>query len=280
MKKIVTVMLSLVLCCGLFAGCGDRNSDNVKLIDIKLTDEQYAYAVQQNDTEMLASINAFLAQITSDGTFDTILDKYFGDGTPTGVTSATEDSTKNQLVLVTTAAFAPFEYVEGNQFYGIDIEVAKLFADSRGEELVIKNIAFESVLEELRAGNADIAMAGLTVNEERKKIVTFSTEYYNASQMLLVRGDDTTFDECETAADVEEILNGWTSSKKIGYQNGTTGSFYIQGDEDWGFNGFPVTGSGYANGSLAVEDMINGNIDAVCIDEAPARKLMENFNRR
>ena len=49
MKKIVTVMLSLVLCCGLFAGCGDRNSDNVKLIDIKLTDEQYAYAVQQND---------------------------------------------------------------------------------------------------------------------------------------------------------------------------------------------------------------------------------------
>lgn len=66
--------------------------------------------------------------------------------------------------------------------------------------------------------------------------------------MLLVRGDDTTFDECETAADVEEILNGWTSSKKIGYQNGTTGSFYIQGDEDWGFNGFPVTGSGYANG--------------------------------
>lgn len=279
MKKWIALLLSLLSALALFTACGAKGQDKVKLVEIKLTDEQYAYAVQKEDSAMLESINAFLAEITTDGTLDTILNKYFGDGTPEGVVSAAANNAKDQLVLVTNAAFAPFEYMEGNKFYGVDIEVAKAFADSRNEELVIRDTAFDSVLLDLDAGYADIAMAGLTINEERKKTVNFSTAYYNASQMLIVRTDDTTFSSCKTAADVEAILNAWDKSKKIGFQNGTTGNFYAQGDADWGFPGFKATCKGYDNGAMAVQDLISGNLDAVVIDEAPAKKLVQSFNR-
>jgi len=85
-----------------------------------------------------------------------------------------------------------------------------------------------------RPGKADIAMSGLTVKEDRKEYVTFSDTYYNASQKLIVREDDNTFDNCKTAADVEAILSSLSSDTKIGVQTGTTGQFYVEGDEDWG----------------------------------------------
>ena len=114
---------------------------------------------------------------------------------------------------------------------------------------------------------------------DREEYVTFSKSYYNASQKLIVKADDTTFDACKTKEDVEAILSAMDSSKKIGVQNGTTGQFYVQGDADWGFAGFPVTCTGYKNGSLAVQDIINGNIDYVVIDSAPAAAITAAFNK-
>ena len=126
---------------------------------------------------------------------------------------------------------------------------------------------------------ADIAMAGLTINEDRKKHVEFTESYYDARQKLIVLSDNTEFDNCKTAADVEAILNAKGASFKIGVQNGTTGQFYSEGDEGWGFAGFPVTTTGYKNGSLAVSDLINGGLDAVIIDAAPAEKIVEQINK-
>jgi polar amino acid transport system substrate-binding protein len=145
-------------------------------------------------------------------------------------------------------------------------------------ELVIQNMDFDAVCLSVGQQKCDIAMAGLTINEERKEYVEFSTSYYTANQKLVVRGDDTTFDNCKTVADVEAILNTYDNTKKAGFQNGTTGNWYVAGDEDWGFAGLKVEGKGYSNGSLAIQDLINKNIDFVVIDADPAAFITKAIN--
>ena len=120
--------------------------------------------------------------------------------------SAALDTSKDQLVVATNAAFEPFEYMEGEDYYGIDMEIAALLAESLGQELVIQNMDFDAVCLSVGQQKCDIAMAGLTVSEDRKEYVTFSETYYQASQRLITLASDTTFDECTEAADVEEIL--------------------------------------------------------------------------
>ena len=137
---------------------------------------------------------------------------------------------------------------------------------------------FDAVVLSVQQQKCDIAMAGLTVSEERAKQVNFTESYYEASQRLIVKGDDTTFDNCETKEDVDAILNGFDSSVKIGGQNGTTGQSYVQGSEDLGFPGLQAEFVGYSNGSLAVQNLINGNVDYVMIDAAPADAITESIN--
>ncbi len=282
MKKFLSIILAaamLFTAAALITSCGNTSSDNtLKVIDIPLTNEEYAYGVAKGDAELLAEINSFLADIKANGKFDEIVNKYFGDGTPTGVTSAVEDSSKDQLVVATNAAFAPFEYKEGDTYYGVDMEIMALFAQHLGRELVIANMEFESVCTAVSQGMCDIAAAGLTVTDTRKEIIDFSDSYYNASQVVITKGSDTAFDSCKTAEDVEAVLNALTSSTKIGVQNGTTGQFYVSGDEEWGFAGLPTTCVGYEVGALAAQDILNGNVQYVIIDIAPAKEIVSNIN--
>ena len=181
----------------------------IKVIDIKLTDEKYAFGVDKNQPELLAAANATLAKIQANGEFAKILDKYFsGNGEITGITSAVKnkDNAAGQLVVATNANFAPFEYKIGDKFAGVDMEIAKLIADDLGLELVIEDMDFDAVVTSVGKNDVDIAMAGLTVNEDRAKVVNFSESYYNASQMLIVKKEDTTFDACKTDEDVIKIL--------------------------------------------------------------------------
>lgn len=283
MKKMLVVLMAMVMAlsmvaCGGNSDAGKEDTDAVKVIEINLTEEQYAFGVDKNQPELLAQVNDFIKEIMSDGTFDAICDKYFGDGEPTAVKSAALDTSKDQLVVATNAAFEPFEYMIGDSYYGIDMEIAALLAEELGQELVIMNMDFSAVCLSVGQHQCDIAMAGLTVNEERKEYVTFSDSYYEASQVLIVKGDDTTFDACTDAASVEAILNKLTDANKIGVQEGTTGQFYTEGDADWGFAGLPAACVPYKNGSLAVQDLINGNIDYVIIDAAPAACIVEAIN--
>ena len=279
MKKLVSLLLVAAMALSMVA-CGGNADETVtaKVIDIELTSEEYAFGVDKDQPELLTQVNDFIAKIMDDGTFDEICEKYFGDGTPEGVTSATQDDSKDQLLVATNAEFAPFEYKEGDTYYGVDMEIAKLLADELGKELVIVNMDFDAVCLAVGSHKCDIAMAGLTINEERKEQVTFSDSYYNAAQKLVVPSNNTEFDDCKTVEDVEAILNGKNSSCKIGVQSGTTAQFYCEGDADWEFPGFPVTTTGYKNGSLAVQDMLNGNIDYVIIDSAPAERITESIN--
>ena len=280
MKKIISIILALTLLAvpACLMACGEK-SEATKVIDINLTEEQYAFGVDKAQPELIEDVNEFVKKIKADGTLEEICDKYFNGGEPTPVTSAKLDESKDQLVVATNAAFAPFEYTEGDKYLGIDMEIAKLLADELGKELVIQHMDFDAVCLSVGQHKCDIAMAGLTVNEEREEHVTFSESYYEASQKLIVKGDDDTFAECKTTADVEKILKSFDKSVKIGVQDGTTGQLYSAGDADWGFDGFGVTTVGYKNGSLAVQDMINGNIDYVIIDAAPAEVISESINK-
>ena len=279
MKKLVAMLLALSMAAVMLTGCGaEKGSDKVKVIEIDLTSEEYAFGVDKTQPELLEQTNAFIAQIMEDGTFDEICDRYFGEGTPVAVESAKLDESKDQLVVATNAAFEPFEYTEGDKYYGIDMEIAAALAEYLGQELVIQNMDFDAVCLSVGQQKCDIAMAGLTVREDREEYVSFTKSYYNASQKLIVMADDKTFDGCADVAAVEALLNGMGSDVKIGVQNGTTGQFYVEGDEGWGFAGFPVEGVGYKNGSLAVQDLLNGNLNYVIIDSAPAACITEAIN--
>lgn len=278
MKKIFALALAAIMLVMTCVSCDSSESNGVKVIDIELTQEEYAFGVDKTQPELLEQLNSFLEKIMSDGTFDGICDKYFGEGTPTPVTSAALDESKDQLVVATNAAFAPFEYMEGESYLGIDMEIMSLFAAELGKELVINNMDFEAVCLSVGQQKCDVAAAGLTIKEDRKEYVDFSNSYYNASQKIIVKEGDTTFDACTDVASVEAILNGYDSSKKVGVQMGTTGQFYVEGDEGYGFSGFAVTCTPYKNGSLAVQDLINGNLAFVIIDSAPAAAIAAAFN--
>lgn len=301
MKKIISLLLAMALLCGCaftLASCGGGGEEEsepvVKVIDIPLTEEQYAFAVPKGDTEMLNAVNELMTEIKGNGEFEKIINKYFGDGTPTAVTSAkTMKTDGSQLIVATNAAFAPFEYMEGANYYGVDLEIMSLLAKKLNKELYIYNMDFDAVClavsttggdyegeggEVIKSGVADIAAAGLTINDTRKQILDFSQSYYNASQMIICAADDTTFDNCKTAADVEKILKSFGKDVKVGVQSGTTGQFYCEGDEDWGFEGFAFTTVPNANGALATQNIINGNAKYVVIDEGPAKAIVEKVN--
>lgn len=281
-SKVLAVLLAVALIVATFAACSSKSTDStngkVKVIDIALSDEEYAFGVDKNQPELKQQVNDFIAEIKENGKLDEVCNKYFSDGVPEGVTSAAEDASKDQLVVATNAEFKPFEYKEGDKFYGIDMELANLLAQKLGKELVIVDMAFDAVLLSVQQGKADIGMAGLTVTEERAQQVDFSDSYYSASQKLIVKSDDTTFDNCTTKEDVDAILKGFDASVTIGSQNGTTGQFYVEGSEDFGFDALNATWKGYANGSLAVQDLINGGLNYVIIDAAPAEAIVNSIN--
>ena len=289
MKKLVSLVLvaacalSLVACGGSSDSADESTASSsdvvtAKVIDFDLTDEEYAFGVDKTQPELLDQVNEFVDRISEDGTLDEICDKYFGGGEPEAVESAELDSSKDQLIVATNAAFEPFEYTKGDSYYGIDMEIAALLAEELGKELVIQNMDFDAVCLSVGQQKCDIAMAGLTVNEEREEYVTFTHSYYKASQRLVVPSTDTTFDDCEDADAVIALLAEMTEDDTIGVQAGTTAQYFVEGDADWGFDGLPATCVTYKNGSLAIQDMLNGNIKYVMIDAAPATAITEAIN--
>lgn len=182
--------------------------DGIKVIDIALTEEEYAFGVDKAQPELLAAVNLLLAAMKEDGTLDAIVAAYAtGEGiTPVESAKFDADRADEQLVVATNAAFAPFEYKEGDKFAGIDMEIAAYIAETLGLELVIQDMEFDAVVTSVGKNGVDIAMAGLTVTDVRKESVNFTDSYYNAAQMLIVPENVTTFDNCKTAEDVLAAL--------------------------------------------------------------------------
>lgn len=276
--KLTALVMALILVAGCFASCSKSNG-KVKVVDLALSSEEYAFAVAKDSTDFLSKVNSFLAKIKSNGTFDTICNNYFGDGKPLSITSAVLDESKDQLVVATSTGFEPFEMVDANGKYsGVDLEIAYYLAQELNLELVIQDMDFEAVVNSVQSGKSDIGMAGLSVTPDRQKVVTFSDSYYNASQVVIVNENDTTFDDCKTGEDVAAILAELDSSKKVGCQTGTTGELYIKGDESYGFDGLKAEAAGYKYVALAITAMQQGQVDLVIADNGPAKSITEKLN--
>ena len=185
-----------------------QDKEGVKMIDIALTSEQYAIGVDPAQTELLAQINAVLADKADE--INAIIDKYnSGDeASYVGVASANYDASKasSQLVVATNAEFDPWEYVSGQLYYGIDMEIAKLIAEELNLELVIKDMAFESVVSSVGTNGIDVVMAAITVTADRKQTVNFSNGYYTESQVVLCKSSDNSLNEAGTVVDVLRVL--------------------------------------------------------------------------
>lgn len=281
MKKLLTILLTIVTAtCAVigFTACG--NTASVKLIAIDLTEEEYAFALKGDNYDLQSSFNEYLAEIKENGIFDEITAKYFenkgekvgydyvGDGKTGNADGVTGDG---KFVVATNCPFSPFEYIQNGKIYGIDMEIAAGYAKKHGLELIIKNIDFEAILPALDAKYADIGMAGMTVTEDRAAYL-FTSKYYNASLNIIVADDNTDFDDCKTAVDVETVLAG-LKDKKIGYQNGTTAVDYVAAFTN-------IKGKGYDTAALAAYDVINGNVYAVVVDNAPAAAIVESYKNQ
>ena len=285
MKKILSLTIAIILVVLACVSCAKKDdAKGVKVIDIPLSTENYAYCVAKDNADLLASVNAYLAEIQSNGVFDEICNKYFGDGTPGAVTSAELDTSKDQLVVATSTGFEPFEMVDGGIYSGIDLEIAAGLAEYLGIELVIEDMQFASVVTSVEQGICDIGMAGLTITPAREEIVAFSDSYYDAAQVIVVKASNTEFDECKTVEEVEAILAAKDDTCKIGCQLGTTGEIYIDGDADeedgYGFAGLPATKMAFDYAALAVNAMINGELDYVIVDNAPANAIAKSINAK
>ncbi|MFZ5974222.1 MAG: transporter substrate-binding domain-containing protein [Bacillota bacterium] len=165
-----------------------ENNSDLMILNESLTKEDYAIAVRKGDTELLKSINATLARIKKDGTFQSFLDAYIpqsGESKPLPDRTAT--NYKDTIVMGTNAEFAPFEYKEGDKVVGFDVEVANEIAADLQKNLKIEDMKFDSLIGALAAGKIDMILAGMTVSDERKKSVDFSDSYYTSTQVIIIR---------------------------------------------------------------------------------------------
>ena len=166
--------------------------------------------------------------------------------------------TPGKLTMSTNAAFPPYESTDDNgNFVGIDIDVATAIADKLGLELQVDDMDFDAALLAAQNGKSDLVMAGVTVTEDRQLVMDFSDSYATGIQSIIVKEDS----DIATPDDLAD--------KMIGTQRGTTGYIYCSDD----FGDEHVTP--YDDGLTAVQALVNGQVDAVVIDNAPAKEFVE-----
>lgn len=275
--KSLAVALAAVTCFA-FASCAKK--DEVKVFEnILLTEEDYAFAIAKENNELEFAVNAMITGMKADGSLDRLINSYF-DGTATFTyENKTTEPAEGDFVMATNAYFPPFESVEGSKFKGVDIEIASKIATLLDKNLFVYDMEFDSIISSVKDGRADIGMAGMTVTDTRKEQVDFAIPYYSSAQVITVQKGDTTFDNCQTAADVEAILKAQGSNYKVGTQTATTGYMYSAGDEDFGYDGFTnLTTKAYTTGALAMKDLSNGKINAVILDLQPSIMIAKSVN--
>lgn len=190
-----------------------EKNDKIKVIDFALTKEDFGIGVDKNQTELLTSINAFLASHKTEiaalyEKYASVTDDNAEAWTGSTIPAGTYDASKDQLVIATNAAFAPYEFKVGDKFAGIDMELAKMIADALGMELVIVDMEFDAVVTSIGKNGVDAAFSGLTITPARQKVINFSDPYEEGSyQVIIAMKEDTTFDACKSAEEVLKVLS-------------------------------------------------------------------------
>lgn len=179
------------------------------------------------------------------------------NGSPDSNSSDSND-TKKTLIMGTNAAFPPFEYEDGGQILGIDVDFAKAIADELGYELVVENLEFDALITALNTNKVDFIAAGMTVTPERELEVNFSDKYYTAQQSVVVK-------ESTTLESLDNLVG-----KKVGVQAGTTGNFLAEEIDGAVDNKLVYS---YNTGADAIQALLNDQVNAVIIDNLPATEF-------
>ena len=167
-----------------------KNSD-LKILEEEFALEEYAICISKENSELKEKINGALAELKANGTLDQIISNYIGDDTKGKFpyeSPADVQRTNGTLVMATNAAFEPYEYYENQVIVGIDADMAQAVCDILGMELKIEDMEFDSIINAVTSGKADIGVAGMTVTEDRLLSVDFSDSYTTATQVIVVRG--------------------------------------------------------------------------------------------
>lgn len=166
-------------------------NEGLKILETEYAVEDYAICFQKGNDDLKKSVDDALKALIKDGSVAEIVDKYIngGEGEKVGVPVTAVDTDKPNLIMATNAEFPPYEYIDGDMYYGIDVEVAKIIADKLGYDLVIENVAFDSIIPGVQSGKYDMGMAGMTVTDERLESVDFSSSYATGIQAVIVAED-------------------------------------------------------------------------------------------
>ena len=236
-----------------------ENNDDLKILDEPFEEEEYAICLKKGNDELLEKINGALEELKKDGTIDSIMDNYIGEDAGKTPYESPEDVDRSNgtLVMATNAEFEPYEYHEGDDIVGIDADIAQAICDKLGYELKIEDMEFDAILPAVQSGKADFGAAGMTVTEDRATQVDFSDSYYTGVQVIIVTDD----------SDITEPDD--LKGKKIGVQQGTTGDIYST--DDFGDDNVER----FNKGMEAVQALQQGKIDAVIIDNQPAKTFVE-----
>ena len=238
MKKLLAAIVACTLTAAMLAGCGSQGSDSSSADKDKDVNAQITQADDGEESNAGAQ----------DGADDA------GSGTQTDGEGAAQVKTVKEgvLTMATNATFPPYEYYEGNEIIGIDVDIADAIAKKLGLELKIEDMEFNSIIIAVTQGKADIGLAGMTVMEERLDAVNFSDSYATGIQAIIVAKD----------SDIQGVDD--LKGKKIGVQLMTTGDIYAT--DDFGKENVEA----YNKGADAVMALKQGKVDAVIIDNQPA----------
>lgn len=172
--------------------------------------------------------------------------------------SSEESSSKGTLHMATNAFFEPYEYYDNDKIVGIDVEIAQAICDKLGYTLEVDDMDFDSIITAVQSGKADFGMAGMTVTDERKQAIDFTDTYTNAVQVIIVKDGS---DKVKSKDDLKGAA--------VGVQMGTTGDIYVSDLEADG-----TTVERYNKGADAVLALSQGKVDAVVIDNEPAKAFV------
>lgn len=243
-KKVLAMVLATAMTAGVLAGCGSTADTTTEAPAEETTAEETEAATEETDAAAGETTETEDAAAAEETTED----------------AALETVKEGVITFATNPEFPPFEFITADgvidEFDGIDMAIAKQIAEENGMQAAMESMEFDSLLVALQNGQIDAVIAGMTVTDERKEAVDFSTPYYTATQVMIVREDS----DIAAAADMAD--------KKICVVQGYTGEVCVKD------MGYPY--EAFKKGTEAVMELANGKCDVVVIDSATAQKYVSD----
>ncbi len=246
MKKTLALMLACVMALSMTA-CGSKGEETTAASTTGAASTEAASG-EADTTAAEASTGAASTEAASGEEKDWSNVKTVSEG---------------KLIVATEAGFAPYEYLSGDQVVGVDMDIAQAIADELGLELEIRNMDFAGALAAVQQGKADIVAAGVSVDPERSEVMDFSVNYVDSTEVVVVNAENPAVTE-----PTGEALNG----KNVGVQQGNIADLWVSNTE----NTTPGEVTRYTTFAQAAQDLINGRIDCIVMDELPAQELVSS----